>query len=45
MSKRLVEKKAFYRGMDIAVLEANNFLINVKWQEIIIGYTSLYELK
>ena len=45
MSQRLVEKKVSYRGMDIALLKANSFLINAKRQETIIGYTSLYKLK
>ena len=30
INKKLTEKKAFYYKINIAVLEANNFLINIK---------------
>ena len=30
ISQKSAEKKAFYRGMDIALLEVNGFLINAK---------------
>ena len=45
INQRLAEKKVSYYGINITLLKINNFLINMKRQETIINYTSLYKLK